>query len=275
MITEGFYYCKSSVYYGDYDENQTSGKLRVSAVKPEQILTEHPIRGGEWAVMLWDNHRLLNPEYENFKELLSKMSGLIGLNAGNNADFPAVEKRLGITLPRELRAVYAAVPDGSVYFTGEERFLTPEELYIEDGNIVFYKRKRSPAAGYDIKSGCLSRYIKREWSADPGDVCCYQFCAGRIFTAALMNKPSVRKGRCKGRLVTALNIQKELESLCTGKYHLLSGLDIYGTAAIYSYDGLLAWIRGNGIYADIHAGAPDEAALDELGKLLVDVTWKQ
>ncbi len=159
-MKEGFYSYKSNIYYGEYDETQVSGRVRVLAVKPERIMTEHPISGNDWAVNLRDNHRISEPEYKNFKALLSRMSTVIGLGAGSNADLTAAEKRLDVPLPRELKAVYAAVPDECACFAGDERFLIPEELYTEDGKIVFCKKKRAPAAGYDIASGCLARYFK-------------------------------------------------------------------------------------------------------------------
>lgn len=75
--------------------------------------------------------------------------------------------------------------------------------------------------------------------------------------------------------MTTLNIERELESFCNEKYHLLSELNMYGIAVMYSDEKLLAWIRSNGFYADIHAGAADEAHLDALGKHLGQITWKQ
>ena len=50
---------------------------------------------------------------------------------------------------------------------------------------------------------------------------------------------------------------------------------MYGIAVMYSDEKLLAWIRSNGFYADIHAGAADEAHLDALGEHLGQITWKQ
>lgn len=273
-MTQGFYSHKNNIYYGAYDEDQVSGRLRLSAAGPGHILTAHPISGDEWAAMLWDNHRLLEPEYEELGKLLSEMSLFTELDTDNNPDFTSAEKRLDTPLPKELKMLWSAMPEGSVNFTGSERFLPLDELYIDRGNIVFYKSKRTPIARYDIGSGCLSRYFKNEWSVDPGEICFFQFCAGRMFVLALQNKPVVKKGRCKGRFVTALDIEKELQSFCAGKYHLLPELGIYGAAAIYTEDGLLAWIRSNGIYADIHAGAPDEAALDKLCEHLDDMTWR-
>ena len=43
---------------------------------------------------------------------------------------------------------------------------------------------------------------------------------------------------------------------------------------MYTDENLIAWIRSNGFYADIHAGADDEAHLYALGEHLGQITWK-
>lgn len=206
-MKEGFYFHTNYVYYGCYDEDQVSGRGMISAVKKEYIRTDNPIPEKEWAVRLWDNHGLLEPEYE------------------------------------------------------------------EQGVLVFFKKKRTPIAGYDLKGGCLARYYKKEWDIDKGDVCFYQFCVSRIFTMALENKPALRKGRCKGKFVTTLNIKRELENYCTNGYHLILEYDVYGIAMMYSDAGLMAWIRSNGSYADIHVGAEKESDIDAFGDHLGEVVW--
>lgn len=43
-------------------------------------------------------------------------------------------------------------------------------------NHCLFKKKRTPIVGYDIESGCLVKYYKKD-----GEVsACYQFCVGRI-----------------------------------------------------------------------------------------------
>lgn len=54
------------------------------------------------------------------------------------------------------------------YFTGAERFLLPDELYLDRDILVFYKKKRAPIAGYDRKSGCLAEYYKKGWHVERG-----------------------------------------------------------------------------------------------------------
>lgn len=43
---------------------------------------------------------------------------------------------------------------------------------------------------------------------------------------------------------------------------------------MYSDNGLIAWIRSNGFYADIHAGANDEVQLEALAEHLGAMEWK-
>ena len=273
-MTEGFYFYRSSIYYGCYDEKQVSGRGNISIVKPEHIQTNHPICEEDYAVRFWENHSLLEPEYADLQAMLLKMQSFLNLNTEQEVDFSTVEERLDISLPKELKLTYTAIHNQEEYFTSAEHFLHLDEIYVEQGIIVFFKKKRTPVAGYDIKSGCLAKYYKKEWDIWLGDFCCYQFCVGRMLTIALESKPVVKKGRCKGKFVTTLNIEKELENFCNDKYHLLSEFNVYGIAVMYSDDKLIAWIRSNGFYADIHAGATDEAHLAALGKHLGEMSWK-
>lgn len=289
-MKEGFYFYRNRVYYGCYDETQANGESEITIIKPEHmqtdhsawavrfraeyIQTDHPICEGDRAARLWENHRLLEPEYTDLEAMLSKMKTFIDLNTEQKVDFSEVEKRLGIALPKELKLIYAVICGREEYFAGAEHFLPLDEIYAEQGIVVFFKKKRTPAAGYDTASGCLARYYKMEWSIERNDICCYQFCVSRILTLAIENKPVFRKGRCKGEFVRTLNIERELERFCNEKYHLLSEFNVYGIAVMYSDEKLLAWIRSNGFYADIHAGAVDEAHLETFGEHLGQIVWK-
>lgn len=273
-VREGFYFYRNKVYYGYYDETQVSGQGNISKIKPEHIQSDHPICEDDWAVRLWDNHSLLEPEYTDLEAMLLKMKMFVNLNMKQKIDFSTVEKRLNIALPKELKLIYSAIYNQEEYFAGEEHFLLLDEIYVEQGIVVFFKKKRVPVAGYDVASGCLAQYYKREWSIERSSFCCYQFCVGRILTIAMENKPVFKKGRCKGKFVTTLNIERELERFCSEKYHLLSEFNVYGIAVMYSDEKLLAWIRSNGFYADIHAGATDEAHLVAFSEHLGQIAWK-
>lgn len=273
-MKEGFFSYKRNVYYGFYNEEQVSGEELISRKKPEYIKTDHPINENDYAVRFYDNHSLLEPEYEDMQAMLMKMKAFTNLNSEQKVDFSQVEEHLNVSVPKELKLIYIAIHNQEEYFSGAEHFLPLDEIYVEQGTIVFCKKKRTPIAGYDMETGCLARYYKKEWNVEPGDMSCYQFCIGRIITMALENKAVVKKGRCKGKFVTTLNIERELENYCNERYHLLTEFNVYGIAVMYSEDGLIAWIRSNGFYADIHAGAEKEEHLDMLGEHLKEMTWK-
>lgn len=274
MMKEGFYFYRNHVYYGSYEEEQVSGRGKVSAFSPEYIQTEHPVSEEDWAVRLWDNHRLLEPEYADLQTMLLKMRSFMNINTEQEVDFSAVEERLQFSLPKELKQIYTAIHGQGEYFEAAEHFLPLDEIYAEQGILVFFKKKRTPIAGYDMERGYLVQYYKREWHIERGGFCCYQFCVGRMVTIALEHKPVFKKGRCRGRFVTTLSIEREPEPFCNEKYHLLSEFHVYGIAVMYSDEKLIAWIRSNGFYADIHAGAVDEAHLEALGQHLGYITWK-
>lgn len=71
-----------------------------------------------------------------------------------------------------------------------------------------------------------------------------------------------------------LNIERELQNYCTEEYRLLAEFNVYGIAVMYSEAGMIAWIRSNGFYADIYAGAEVEAHLEALGEHLGEMVWK-
>ncbi len=274
-MKEGFYFYRKKVFYGRYDETQVSGQGRVSAIRPELIQSEHPVCEDDQAVRLWENHRMLEPEYTDLQAILLKIRPLVNLNTEQAVDFSAIEEKLNCPFPEELKLIYTAIHHQEEYFSAPEHFLPLDEIYVEQGILVFFKKKRAPVAGYEIGTGRLAQYYKREWHVENGGFCCYQFCAGRILTIALENKPVFRQGRCKGKFVTALDIERELECFCDDRYHLLPELNVYGIAVMYSEEALIAWIRSNGFYADIHAGALEESHLDALGEHLGQIAWQK
>ena len=250
-MRQGFYIYRNNIYFGSYRAEQVSGYQNVSLSRSERILTDHPISKEDQAVRFWENHHLLEPEYTDLQAMILKMQSFMNLSRKEDVDFSAVEEKLEVSFPAELKLIYT-----------------------EQGIIVFFKKKRTPIAGYDIESGRLAQYYKREWHIEKSGFCCYQFCVSRMLTIALENKPVVKKGRCKGKFVTTLDIERELEKFCNENYHLLSEFNVYGIAVMYSGEKLIAWIRSNGFYADIHAGAIEESHLEALREHLGLITWQ-
>jgi len=242
--------------------------------KRMEKVPNHPIGEDERAVKLWDNHSLLEAEYTDLQAMLLKMKLFMKINLDHEIDFSKIEIKLNVSLPKELKLIYTAIHDQEEYFASTEHFLPLDEIYAEQGILVFFKKKKVPVAGYDIESGRLAQYYKKEWNIDKSGFCCYQFCVGRMITISLENRPVFKKGRCKGKFVTTLNLENELKRFCNEKYHILSEFNVYGIAVLYSDEKLIAWIRSNGSYADIHAGAIDEAHLEALSQHLGEIVWK-
>ncbi|MCM1525693.1 MAG: hypothetical protein NC091_00445 [Bacteroides sp.] len=67
---------------------------------------------------------------------------------------------------------------------------------------------------------------------------------------------------------------RDQEEYFMGAEHFLPEFDVYGIAVMYSDEKLLAWIRSNGFYADIHAGAMEETHLEEFSDHMGQVVWK-
>ena len=86
-MKEGFYFHRNHLYYGSYNEEQVSGRVNISKVKPQHIQTNHPISEDEWAVRLWDNHSLLEPEYTDLQEMFLKMRAFMNLSTDQEVDF--------------------------------------------------------------------------------------------------------------------------------------------------------------------------------------------
>ena len=181
-MQQGFYIYRNNIYYGSYREEQVSGYQNVSLSRPERIMTAHQFNKEDRAVRFWENHHLLEPEYADLQAMICKMQSFMNLSVKEDIDFSEVEKKLGVPFPAELKLVYAAIADHEEYFANAEHFLPLDEIYVEQGIIVFFKKKRTPIAGYDIESGRLAQYYKREWHVERSGFCCYQFCVGRMLT---------------------------------------------------------------------------------------------
>lgn len=101
-MKEGFYFHRNNIHYGCYDEKQVSGKGNILMTGPDRIQTNHPIHKVDWAVQVWDNFSLLEPEYTDLQVMLLKMGAFMNLS-----------------------------PDHEEYFTSAEHFLPLDKIYVE------------------------------------------------------------------------------------------------------------------------------------------------
>lgn len=112
-MKEGFFFYRSNIYYGLYNEEQVSGGGTISRTKPE---------------------------YEDMQTMLMKMNTFMNLNTEQKVDFSFAEERINISFPKELKLVYTAIHDQEEYFSNTEHFLPLDEIYMEQGIIVFSRK---------------------------------------------------------------------------------------------------------------------------------------
>lgn len=256
MMT-GLYCYNRKLFYGQYDEQQVSGRISCKIIKADSNMTNREIGEDEFAVKFFDNHSFLEAEGPDFLACLNVAMMLDGRSTKQCDGIVSIEKLLPVHAPLEFVNVYEMICDCDYYFTAEEHFIRPNELSIEKNIIGFFAKKNKPVVGLDIQSGRLARYGKGEWTIENGDISFFRFSIMHILLNILERQNIVKKGRLKGSLVSALNIEKALDKNGTGNFHILRELGIYGVAVLYDDNGTIVRIRSNGTYGDVYIGAKE------------------
>ncbi|MBQ7776736.1 MAG: hypothetical protein IJ379_12530, partial [Lachnospiraceae bacterium] len=188
-MEKGFYMLKPNVYYGEYPKEQVSGNWgKIGRWKKEWIKTDVPYEGEESIITLYENHALTEQELLDLQQSLDVIGAILGAKPQVQINFEAVETRLGIALPQEIKILYRMLYRLEGMLEGTERFLTLEELYIEEDNLIFYKVKRTPVA-ISLTEGYLMSYYKKEWFYSPGDVSFLCYVLSRIVVKAILDMP--------------------------------------------------------------------------------------
>lgn len=266
MMT-GFYYFNGKLFYGQYDDSQVSGRISCKVITPEFIMTDRKFDEEDFAVKLWDNHSFLEAEVPDLKACLSIAEKLAAQTAGPQNDIALNEKKLPVKAPEEFVLVYDMISGFDYFFSVKEHFIKPSELCVDKNVIPFYAKGGKPLAGLDLQSRRLAGYGKGGWTIENGDVSFFQYCIEHILLIILERQTIVKKGRLKGKLVSALDIERALEQNGTGKFHILKELGMYGVAILYDDSGTIVRVRSNGLYGDVYVGAKDQQGIDDILEL--------
>lgn len=272
-MKQGFYRAGGRIHYGEYPESQVSGWMQLSAAPPEMLATDRTFAKGERADLLFPNHKLTQPELEALKRGLGRICRCLGAEELGEIDFSQTECRLGLTLPQEIKLLSRALAQVPAAMEGKERFLPLEELALDQGNLVFYKIRRTPV-GLSLDRGALMRYYKKEWRYDPeGEsfLCC---ALDRLAVWAVEAMPFCRAGRIKGELRTTLRPERLLEKIYRESFPRLEEYQNGGNI-ILCRPGAFGWFRQNGFYADIRIGADSEALLEQLQPPELNAVWEK
>lgn len=268
----GFYRVNGKIFYGEYFSDQVSGRMKLSAAKPEMFRTDVPHTPDDYAALLKDNHAMTDAEFSAMESALKIITECSEVCQAVDVDFSETEKRLGITLPKELKILYSYL-NRTEYFSDSERFLPLDELYTDDSNLVFYKIKRTPAA-VSLDSGTLMRYYKKRWIYDEGGEGFLCYALNRVVVKTIMLLPFIRKAKIGGEFRTMISPQKKIAEIFGERFKVLEEYDNYGNIVLYSENGALGWFRQNGFYADIMMGCKSNELLNELAEALPDAEWE-
>ncbi len=272
-MEQGFYALGPYIYYGMHPRNQASYRFLMCKADPECIKTDVPFCDDDYAVRFWDNHAATQQELIGFQKALGTIMECLNIQTGRETDFEETERRLGITLPQEMKLLYSALSQCNDFTCGAERFLPLNELYIEGENLVFYKIKRTPAA-LSLKYGALMSYHKKQWSCSWGGENFLCYALDRLVVKAITQMPIEKKGKIKGELRDTLSPDKMLSEIFQGKFEILKEYKNDTNIILFRKDGALGWFRQNGFYSDILIGCQNETISNDLLSAPLPVDWE-
>lgn len=264
-MTEGFYLFKGNVHYGEYPPEQVNGGSIMKFISPEKIKTDCPYQDDDVAVSFWQNHTLIPPELHDFKSGLDTLSKTFKTfdSEHQKIDFSDIEQKLNITFPAELKYLYSFLLKNPVFMHGKERFLPLGEIYADNGNIVFYKAKRTPV-GLSSDNRVLMRYYKNRWHYYESDENFMQFVFQYITANAVFLMPYSSKAILRGNIKSSFSAKETLCQAFEGILKLLQEYRNYNHYILYGDNKSLVWFRSSGMYADMIIGSHNQSTLDAI-----------
>lgn len=270
---KGFFFLRKNIYYGSYPKQHISGRINISAVKPEIIKTDVPFAKDEVAFSLCDNHAFAEPEYIWFEQGLEKIFKCLGITRDREIDFSKTEERLGISLPQEIKILYSFLNAASVFTEGTERFMSLDKLEIDGDNLVFYKIRRTPV-GLSLKDGSLMSYHKGNWEYNAGGENFF-YAMNRVVVKAICSMPFNREGKVKGAIRVALSPDNMLSSAFEGLLEILPEYKTYGNIVLINESGALGWYLHNGFSSNILVGCKNEELFEKILGVKLEVNWSK
>ena len=272
-MASGFYRLGGGIYYGAYPAEHVSGRWNMAATSAKMRRTDVPFADGDWAACLQDNHAPTQQELEELPRALNTLLRCLGVPEGEGAaDFTQTERRLGVSLPEELKILCRALSRTELPPLNGEGFLPLAQMYIDGDYLVFYKIRRRPA-GLSLKDGTLAWYDKKAWQYSPGDENFVNYVLDRLAVLAIGQMPAIRKGRIRGPLCSTLHPEEELAKIFGEKLRVLEEYRNYGNILLVHEDGAIGFFRQNGFYADILLGCRSREILDGLPASGLDAVW--
>ena len=270
-MKKGFYFLRGNVYYGEYPSDQVSGRVRISCLKPEHIKTDVPFTDKDDAVKLWENHAFTGQEFTDFEQGLKTVFRCLDITEFKEIDFSDTERRLGVTLPREIKILYNFLSAAGEFTEGTERFLPLDGLCTDGGNLVFYKIKRTPV-GLSIADGTLMTYRKGNWECSAGGENFF-YALNRVTVKSICSMPFNKEGKITGALRAELSPEKMLREIFKDRLDVLEEYCQFGNTVLFNECGALGWFISNGFSANILLGSRSEELFNNILSAKLEVKW--
>lgn len=271
-MTTGFYYINHQIHYGSYPKNQISGKILISMLPADAICTGQSFSETEYAVTLYDNHAPTEFEIDQFRNALDMIQKTADNSSSIQIDFSETESRLGTLLPPALIYFYNFLVIFPVLMAGKECFLPPEKLYIDNGNLVFYKAHRTPV-GISMKNHQLMRYSKKEWHCFTGDENYLMFMIDHIVPTLILDMPCRIDGMLKNPLKNSIHFKEEIQKAFADTLQILEEYVNYENIILFNENHSLAWITCNGCSGSILVGSDSQKKLDKITRSCIHIEW--
>ncbi|RKN83729.1 SMI1/KNR4 family protein [Paenibacillus ginsengarvi] len=224
--------------------------------------------------------RRRNPKYGQWLKNLSCIvhGGNVSLGC-TEEQIEEAEKRLGISLPTELRVYYRTAGNDPRLTTDgnskkKDRYLPIDEIHVSDGNIVYRMRKKEPFALSAVKRQIM--FMDDEawyWEPNMESICENVMITAAIFAISHMKHSA--KGRLKGELVSSLQARTLAEQQFSSTFQALDTYYHPFCALFYNErERRLGWFRSNGMMADMLIGAQTAKEIEEFGEIHGNIKFK-
>lgn len=249
--------------YAAYDVSGSIMRRLVDNASPEC----GAIADNVMVKQLCDNHKATRLDIENMASWVQQVKDIFYKNKNPAQDEDAVseaQKRLGISFPDEIKALYLLLHQCPELLEGADgaRYLPLSELYIDNDHIVFFKVKRSPIA-LSLEDGHVKFYRKKQWVYEKGAQGFCKMALIQITENAILHMPHQVKGELRGAPAAKLNAK---ETIAAAFQEILKPYKMRDPtfSILYNTDGSLALLSSNGFTADILFGSKDNSTAQKI-----------
>jgi hypothetical protein len=226
--------------------------------------------------LLVENHGSLKSEIEAMKKWINIIVKIFyKIDQGKKYDINIIQNRLDIKLPEEINVFYKYVGNYKELLTGTEEgiILSPENLYIQDGNIIFYKHKKT-VLSISLDKRQILVYNKKQWYYEKEQWSFCKFITIQLLTNALNKMPCKIIGKSKKSSMISLEARKNIAKKLTG---ILTKWDYFYDHTFilfYNIGGDLAIFMSNGFNSKLEIGSYNEKTIEKIKEVDLEIEYE-